>query len=282
MLTYSFPKELSGASYFGSTGPYLYRLQTLLLLTGHGVVTMNGRAIKLCNDFMGVPVRQSGGFKISELVEKIPGCTNGQFRLLLRNAATKNLVIHQNIATEAMHCIAHYESGSFIASFVHLYRLIEHAALYLPLISVVTKGVNGNTFTQYKEVIDNKARSDLSILKNFSLKILDQNLGASVARFSFSGTLKPGSNFQLMRRLVGKDQVFNLGADYVEIQYRITDRLIVEFRNQFFHYLYHERNISLQDLDDPNEFLQVCMPHFISYFSFLFRELLIAEWELWA
>ena len=282
MLVYSCPKELSGASYFGSTGPYLYRLQTLLLLTGHGVITTNGGAVKLRNDFMGVPVQPSSDFRINKLVVKIPDCTNHQFRLLLRNAATKNVAIHQNIAAEVMHCIAHYESGSFIASFVHLYRLIEHAALYLPLVSIVTKGVNGNTFSQYKEVIDNKAKSDLSVLKNFSLKILDQNLAASVARFSFSSTLKPGENFRLMQRLVGESQVFSLGADYVEIQYRRMDRLIVEFRNQFFHYLYHERNISLQDLDDPNEFLQVCMPHFISYFSFLFRELLIAEWELWA
>ncbi|PHV05068.1 hypothetical protein CSQ96_23020 [Janthinobacterium sp. BJB412] len=61
-----------------------------------------------------------------------------------------------------------------------------------------------------------------------------------------------------------------------------TDRLIVSFRNQFFHYLYHEKNISLKILNDPDDFLSVCMPNFLNYFAFLYRELLIAEWELWA
>lgn len=280
-IDYIPPRALSGPNYFGRRGPFPYRLQTLLTLTGYGSVTLDGRPLALNQDFMSVPIRQSGRLRVSDLAAKIPSCTVPELRKLIHVAATKNFSIHENIAREVLHCIAHYRSGSYIASFLHLYRLIEHAALYLPLVSVVSKGVHNTTFLQYKEVISGGAKSDLSVLRNFSSTLLDQNLGRSVATYSFSGSANPAANVHLMSTLL-RGKAAAVGADFVDLKYEDTDRLIVAFRNQFFHYLFHEENISLKDLSDPDGFLKVCMPRFISYFSFLFREFLIAEWELWA
>lgn len=281
-FTYSPPRELAGPSYFGGSIPSLDRLRTLLILAGHGSIHGNGTSVKLKNDFMSVPAQVAGSFKVGKLLSKIPGCTSAQLRSLLTKAATKNIAIHENISRELIHCLAHYESGYFIASFVHLYRLIEHAALYLPLVTIISRGVNSFTFVQYKEVIDNKAKADLSVLKKFSSNILDQSLARSIARYSFSGTAMPAANVQVVTNILNGGEISSSGSDYVEVQYGSTDRLIVGFRNHFFHYLYHEKNISLRDLQDPDEFLKACLPNFLTYFAFLYRELLIAEWELWA
>jgi len=281
-LIYVPPKKLGGPSYFGGNIASLNRLRSLLILTGYGSIIRNGVPIKLQNDFMHVPSQFSGEFKIGKLISKIPGCTNAQLRSLISKAATKNIHIHENIFREIMHCIAMYETKSYIASFVHLYRLIEHAALYLPLVTIISKGVNNLTFVQYKEIIDNKAKADLSVLKNFSTKVLDPTLGNSIARYSFSGTGTPEANCNVVSTLLKPALISSSGTDFIEIKYRNTDRLIVGFRNQFFHYLYHDKNISLKDMEDPDEFLEVCLPHFLTYFAFLYRELVIAEWELWA
>lgn len=281
-LNYLPPPKLNGPAYFGGSIVSLDRLKTLLMLCGHGTIENGGKRVSLGRDYLAIPTGTSGVFKVSELPSKIPGCTLPQFRSLLSNAAIKNTEIHANVFREVMHCLYHYETGSYIASFVHLYRLVEHAALYLPLVSIVSKGVNNLTFAQYKEVVDNKAKADLSVLKNFSQKVLADHFAKSKVVYSFSSNSNPTGDCRVLRTLVDDKLIVDSGPDFVELEYKVTDRLIVNFRNQFFHYLYHEKNISLRQLESPDEFLEVCLPHFIKYFAFLFQDLLVAEWELWA
>lgn len=281
-INYIPPSQLSTTSYFNGNFASLDRLKSLLILSGQGKIEKNGKVFQLTTDYLSVPVQNSGKFTVATIVAKIPNCTNVELRALVAHAAAKNIRIHKNIYQELVHCLAQMETQSYIASFVHLYRLIEHTALYLPLIAIVSKGVNNLTFNDYKEVIDNKAKADLSVLKKFSANILNPTIGNSAVRYSFATTGRPNQN-----RLVATDQldaamIYNSGPDFFEIQLKNTDRIIVNFRNQFFHYLYHEKNISLQDLEDPDEFLSICMPNFLNYFAFLYRELLVAEWELWA
>lgn len=276
------PAELKGSSYFGGTIPSLDRLRTLLILSGHGSIVCNGKSTRLTRDYISVPTQASGKFKVGSITSKITGCTHNELKSLLKKAATKNIKIHENIYIELVHCIAHLENKSYLASFVHLYRLIEHAALYLPLVSVISKGVNNMTFTQYKEVINNNAKADLSVLKNFSTKILDPSFGGSIARYSFANNSTPGLACSVAKGLLDPLEISSVGSDYIEVKFQYTDRLVVNFRNQFFHYLYHEKNISIRDLGDPGEFLESCLPNFITFFAFLYREFLTAEWELWA
>lgn len=277
------PYQLNGPSYYGGAIPSLHRLSSLLLLSGYGrIENVSGQFIKLNMDFMSVPYQASTKFKVANLINKIPNSSANEFRFFIKNSALKNIDIHENIYKEISHCLAHYENKCYISSFLHLYRLIEHAALYLPLVVIVAKGVNNLTFNQYKEIIENKAKADLSVLKKFSVDVLDQNVGDSNARYSFLTTSSPANYVHILTGLLeNQQQVVSAVPGAIEIKFKHTDRLIVNFRNQFFHYLYHDKNISLKQLDDPDEFLSVCLPNFISYFSFLYQELLKAEWELW-
>ncbi len=280
--TYTPPPGLSGPSYFGGNIPSLNRLKTLLILSGHGTISCSGKSFKLSRDYLSIPNQTSGKFRVGSISSKIPGCTHHELKSLLRNAGTKNIRIHENIFLELTHCIWHLEQKSHLASFVHLYRLIEHSALYLPLVSIVSKGINDITFNQYKEVVNNTAKADLSVLKRFSQKILDQNFANSTARYSFSTASHPQSACSVAKELMSLAEISNSGNDFVELKYQHTDRFIINFRNQFFHYLYNEKNISIKDIGSPEEFLEACLPNFLTYFSFLFREFLIAEWEIWA
>lgn len=280
--TYTPPSGLSGPSYFGGKIPSQNRLKTLLILSGHGTISCDGKSFRLSKDYLSIPNQPSGKFRIGSIASKIPGCTRHELRSLLKNAGTKNIKIHENIFLELTHCIWHLEQKSHLASFVHLYRLIEHSALYLPLVSIVSKGINDITFNQYKEVVNNTARADLSVLKSFSQKVLDQNFANSTARYSFSSSSHPRSACSVAKTLVDQCDISNSGNDFIELKYQHTDRLIINFRNRFFHYLYNEKNISIKEIGSPEDFLGSCIPNFLTYFSFLFREFLIAEWEIWA
>lgn len=279
-LQYIHPAALNGRSFFGGHHASLDRLRTLLLLTGQGAIVGAGRTTNLATDFMTVPSQPAGSFRIATLLSKVPSCTRPQLNRLVADGATKNIRIHKNIFNEALHCLYHYETKQFIASFVHLYRLIEHAALYLPFISIVA-GSNDLTFTDYKQVIENKAKADLSVLKKFSRILLDPNIRISTVHISFATHRNPTMDCDVAKSVL--DGGFRAsGSDWIEMEYGSLDRLIVGLRNEFFHYLYHEENISLDKMQDPDEFLGACMPSFISYFAFLYREFLIAEWELWS
>jgi hypothetical protein len=77
------------------------------------------------------------------------------------------------------------------------------------------------------------------------------------------------------------ENIVSESIDSIEIKYMHVDTLIVGFRNQFFHYLFHDKNLSIVDLECPDEFLEVCNPIFINYFAFLFYELLESELVIW-
>lgn len=280
-LSFVPPQALDNSRYFGGQHVSLDRLKSLLMLSGHGVIDDGQSQFKLTTDFMGVPSQKSTSFKVKQLLDKIPGCTAPQLHRLVSNAAAKNIRVHQNVYRELLSCLYYYETRSYIASFVHLYRLIEHSALYLPLVAVIS-GSNDLTFNDYKQVIDNKAKADLSVLRKFPFKRLNPTVAASTAKFSFAATANSAMNCTVARSVLDDKFVRDFGPDWLEMEYTSIDSLIVGFRNEFFHYLYHEKNISLGQMPDPDEFLAVCMPFFISYFSFLYREFFIAEWELWA
>lgn len=279
-LSYVHPSKLNSSVYF--TGPKPFRLKSLLILCGQGYIDGPKGKIKLDTDFLSIPSGNSAAFKISSVSSKIPNSSNAEFRRFIKNAAVKNIQIHENIFNELMHCMYHYKNTSYIASFLHLYRLIEHTALYLPMVSIVSKGINNLTFNNYKEMLDKDAKSDLAVLRKFSSDILDPNVSEIAVRYSFSNSSSPQSCMSIIRKIMDIASINTTGNDYADIKYKFTDRLIINFRNQFFHYLSFEKNISLKELHYPEEFLEACLPNFITYFAFLYQTFLIAEWELWS
>ena len=96
---------------------------------------------------------------------------------------------------------------------------------------------------------------------------------------SFSGTSRPTQNVSVVKRFIN-DPVSST-ADTIDVNYHNIEALIIGFRNQFFHFLIHERNLAIEDIEYPEEFLAVCNPVFINYFSFLFKDLIDSEKSVW-
>ena len=266
-----------------------FRLKSLLLLSGLGTIEKKstGKQKRLDFDFISLPpqgVNFSKASTIGHVTAKFPDYTRKELDAFFQVAIYKNIAIHKNIYNELTNLFGHLGSSNHIASFLHIYRIIEQVALCLPIVSIIKKGSFDNTFSDYKGLLQGGAKSDLSVLRKYSEYHLDSSIGDSVANMSFFRTSNPAQNVRVIKRFfTGKDAVEIVAetADSIGIKYCNVDKLIVGFRNQFFHYLFHEKNLSISDIESPDEFLEVCNPIFINYLAFLFHEFLESEMLMW-
>lgn len=266
-----------------------FRLKSLLLLSGLGTIgkTGSGKRKRLDFDFISLPPQRVSTHRagtISQVTTKFPSQTRKDLDSFFQTAIFKNISIHKNIYHELINVLGHQSDDNHIASFLHIYRIIEQIALCLPIASIVKKGSFDNTFSDFKGLIQGGAKTDLAVLRKYSDSHLNTSIADSVANISFSRTTKPIQNVSVIKRFFsGKDagDLVTETVDSVEIKYRNIDKLIIGFRNQFFHYLFHEKNLSISDMEFPDEFLGVCNPIFINYLAFLYHEFLESEMVMW-
>lgn len=266
-----------------------FRLKSLLLLSGLGTVSKAGVAkpSKLDIDYISLPaqrVNPSSTAKISRITAKFPGHTRKDLDYFFQAAIFRNISIHKNVYHELANILGHQHDGNHIAAFLHIYRVIEQIALCLPIVSIVKKGSFDNTFTDFKGLVQGGAKTDLAVLRKYSENHLDRAIADSSANISFFRTTKPKQNVNVIKRFFsGKDSagIISETIDSIEIKYRDIDKLVIGFRNQFFHYLFHEKNLSITDMEFPDEFLGACNPIFINYLGFLYHEFLMSELAMW-
>ncbi|MGE8147289.1 hypothetical protein ACQKP7_19150 [Pseudomonas frederiksbergensis] len=280
---YFSPAKLRNSVYGCVTPSENFRLKSLLLLVGIGRVGRIGAVApkKLEIDFMLIPHQAVATSSIMQAVSKFPTYTRKQLDDFFRTANFKNPVIHRNICNELKNVFGYQSEKNHIGCFLHIYRIVEQIALCLPIVSIIKKGGFNNTFSEFKGLIEGGAKSDLAVLKKYSRYHLDGSVANSVAKLSFSRTGNPQQNIGVVKRYIKAEDIVSETVDSIEIKYMHIDALIIGFRNQFFHYLFHEKNLSIMDLECPDEFLEVCNPIFINYFAFLFHELLESELMIW-
>lgn len=280
---YFSPGKLRNSVYGCASPSENFRLKSLLLLVGIGRVGRVGSTApkKLEFDFLLIPHQVVASNSISQAASKFPAYTRKQLDAFFKSANVKNMVIHRSICNELKNVFGHRAEKNQIGCFVHIYRIIEQIALCLPIVSIVKKGSFNNTFAEFKGLIEGGAKTDLAVLRKYSRNHLNGLVANSVAKLSFSRTGNPQQNVAAVKRFFKPENIVSESIDSIEIKYMHIDTLIVGFRNQFFHYLFHDKNLSIVDLECPDEFLEVCNPIFINYFAFLFYELLESELVIW-
>ncbi|MEG0718322.1 MAG: hypothetical protein RR811_07455 [Comamonas sp.] len=283
MSTFSFhPPGVFRRSVFGGEQPRdNHRLKSFLILVGLGSIRRSAlsKSTPLRHDFITIPFSAGTSPSISNIIAKFQGFSKGDLEKFFKNSHGKNLIYHKKIYFELVNAIGYFQEKNNISCFLHLYRIIEQSALCLPIISLMKNGNIENTFMEFKSLIKSDAKSDLSVLKNYSRSQKSTSPLQVTVNISFAHTTNPTQNIAIVRKLV--KNIVSSTADSIELKYLEIDSLIIGFRNQFFHYLFHEDNLSLMDLTYPEEFLEVCNPIFINYFAFLFKDLLDAEMLMW-
>lgn len=279
------PRRFSRSVYGCQVPVENFRLKSLLLLIGLGEIRKFGPTFssktKLAVDFMILPYQKNNSNSIQHIINKFPNQNRKKLDHFFQSAALKNRGFHENIFNELTYAFGYKEENNHLGCFLHLYRIFEQIALCLPVISVIKNGSLNNTFLDFKGLFEGGAKSDLAVLKKYSRNHLDDSVASSVARFSFYRTSNPRQNVEVIKRFIKCSDIVSASPDHIEIKYSNIDTLVIGFRNQFFHYLFHEKNLSIKDIKHPAEFLEVCNPIFINYFCFLFRELIESEMLIW-
>ena len=287
-FAYTEPGKLANSNFGGKMPMDNYRVKSLLSLFGQGTLKKRNIStqIKLNNCFSVVPHRQSVKLKIIDIVfYAFPGRTKKEISNFFISSCTKNMLFHKKVFFELITALGYLEQSNHIASFVSIYRLYEQIALCLPIITLIDRAQFPATFDDYKQLIDNKAKSDLSVLKKYSENILDSSIGDISICFDFSRTQRARKNTNLFKNLIPQKLhstvIISSTNTSINIKLKHIHILVINFRNQYFHYLFHEKNIDYDALEYPEEFLGVCNPIFISYYSRLFLDLLGAEFSIW-
>lgn len=289
-FTYIAPKKFIN-SVFGGQKPNNkdnYRVQSLLLILGLGEIMKRNSSspISLHNNFALIPVQPSTRMTIREIKNLIFSNNSiGEIRNFFTSCYQKNFAFHQKICNELLTAIGYMEQNNPIASFVSIYRLYEQIALCLPIVTLIKKAQFPATFDDYKKLINNKAKSDLSVLKNYSENIMDPNIGDIDVEFDFSNTTSPNKYVSLLESLIPHDLRSTHITFKTPVSLRIKNKhmqmIVITFRNRYFHYLFNEKNIDYNDLPYPEEFLEVCNPLFINFYSQMYLDLLGSELYIW-
>lgn len=286
MSTFNFhpPLTLKRSIFGGDLGVENFRVKNLLLLKGFGEISRgSNKPFKIDHEFLKVPyidktVSASSKCTIDNLVQVFDSSSESEVRNFFDKSKLKNVKFHRKIYKELVSALGYMHEGNNVSCFLHLYRIIEQSALCLPVMSIIKEGNLQNTFSEFKSLLEGGAKTDLAVLKKYSKEQLSASPLNTNVNLSFAATNRPKQNVEVVKRFITPVSETN---DSVEISYKQMDGLIIGFRNQFFHFLFHDKNLSLEDLEDPEEFLRVCNPYFLNYFSFLFKDLIESEKTLW-
>jgi hypothetical protein len=282
------PSTLSNSTFGGKKPVDNFRVKSLLSILGQGKLLKRNEVtpIKLSYQFATIPLTFSQKLKIRDILQlSIPGATKKEIESFLLSAISNNIVFHKKLYAEVVTALGYLEQSNHIASFVSIYRLFEQISLCLPIITLIEKAQFPATFDDYKLLIDSKAKSDLSVLRKYAENIMDRNIGNISIKFDFSRTQRPVQNIDLLKTLIPKKVqstviVSNTNST-ISISFKYIHLIIIGFRNQYFHYLFHENNIDYDKLEFPEEFLEVCNPLFLNYYSRFFIDLISAEYTIW-
>ncbi len=280
-FNYSPPETFKQSIYYGNTPAENFRLKTILLLSGLGRITQTQKpkGTRVPFDHLTIPYQPSAANTISHVTNKFPHYSRRELDRFFNQSATKNYSLHKNIFHETTNAYGHHLNENHISCFVHIYRTIEQIALCLPIISIINKSGIQNTFSEFRQLFDIKAKSDLSVLKKYTRDYLDKTVADQTVIFDFSTTTRPRQNVEVLKKFA--EEVVNTTNSSIEVKYKHLDSIIVGFRNQFFHYLPFEKNLSITDISSPDDFLKVCNPIFMNFLGYLYYEFLSSELTMW-
>ncbi len=278
---------LSGSIQSNNSQVENYRIKSFLLLLGIGKISDSNNSFRtLSKTFFTIPFARSAPLNRSNILSYFPQINSNEFERFFKNSLSKNSQFHKNIYSEILTAIGYYEKNNPIAMFLHIYRLIEQTALCLPIVSIIEKANYQFTFNEIKELVDGSAKSDLSVLKKYSEIHLESSRANVNITLNFSSTRKPDENVRLLESFIPqkkRDQIIvSSNNTSIEIKMKHFHIFIISFRNQYFHYLFHEKNINFDRLTYPEDLLNVCNPYFMNYFAQLFFDLLSSEISMWA
>jgi|GEM_PF-5766316 len=283
MTNFSFcaPETFKQSIYYGNKPAENFRLKTILLFAGVGRITqtLNTKGTRIPYDHLTIPYQPSNANTIKHITSKFPDYSRKELDRFFDQSTTKNYSLHRNIFHETTNAYGHHINDNQISCFVHIYRTIEQVALCLPIISIINKSGIQNTFTEFRKLVDIKAKSDLSVLKKYTREYLDRTVADQTVIFDFTHTSQPRQNVEVLKRFA--EEIVNSTNFSVEVKYKYLDSIIVGFRNQFFHYLPFEKNLSIIDIPSPDEFLKVCNPIFMNFLGYLYYEFLLSEMTMW-
>lgn len=236
-----------------------YSILLLCLLKGYTRFNLYNKKIIQSTDYSKLPFENKSKSIDKDFISLLN--ENKTNRIIFENSEFYELII-----LEFLQCFYHIKQQNGIASFMHLYRILERISYALPLIYAKSTNNFTKTYELLKKFFANSDchTGELSFFKNSLKHILDDMESQFPFDLKFNVQLKSWlGNYILDNHSISNNQItFNLPTE------KLLD-LIVSLRNGLFHSLSGKPHISLKTMPFPNDELLNNIENFLNAISFI-------------
>jgi hypothetical protein len=198
-----------------------------------------------------------------------------------------NRLFYQELLAEFTQYFTQTNKNAHTAAFIFLYRILERLSFSVPLLyASVSKDFLG-TFKDLKDFILDDKGGELGFFKKFLNQgnFIDPNILDSRYTFRFISTRGcEDKYFKTLNKIYSDFEVVDNLTHSVECKFRNVPEMLKTIRNRFFHTRTGEGqyNISLRNLQDPDEFFRCVNSEFCGFLSIVTVHTLVKKYPLFA
>ena len=232
----------------------------LSLLKGYAEYTIDNKSVEQKVNYSIYQCKKNNKSTLKDFIQLFTAITD-------KKTIFENSGFYTIVTVEFLQCFYYKKQHNGIASFMHIYRILERISYALPLIYAKSANDFSKTYESLKKFFSNSDShtGELSFFKKSLGYILDDIEITFDFDFYFNTELKTWLDTTSMK----DSYVVNTNNITVNIKTVQLLELIILLRNGLFHCLSGKSHISLLAMPNPDKILLKNMDNFINAVSYI-------------
>lgn len=193
-----------------------------------------------------------------------------------------NMKIYKNILHEFTSYFYHQNKREFVASFVNLYRCLEHMSYTFPLVYASKAKEYWGTYKELQSFFEGKGTSELKFFKRFQEVLINKDIRNLTFEISFEnapieikGTLE-----KILKNIYMQAGVPNEMVESNMVKYDYMLDFIVTCRNRYFHFLASDprNNLKIKEIN-MDYFFEAVNIHMANWLAYIYSEVVKFSFE---
>ena len=263
--------------------PLYYKSLLIRLLTGTINIQCNntGIVIRQRNDYSILGIRKNIRISSKIISDSISPYSLSELDSHIISTIGQNHKFYRELFFEFCNFFYQKQANNPIASFLHLYRVLERIAYCFPLIwASNTKDYEG-TFNKLKQYFSDPKTGELGVLKMFIKGFIDKTLLDAPFTLNIISRHIGWSDdyYKTLKDNIDANEIISCTPNnIITAKYSCILDLVVTVRNRYFHFLSGaNKSFDSQNIADPNEFFLIINEIIINWFTVIIFKVLEHE-----
>lgn len=255
----------------------------LLLGTINFKEKYNGKIVKQRNNFFHIPYKVNSRVSKKNIYDcniEIEGNEDAFEKYIRKNRV--NVKIYKNILHEFTSYFYHENKKEFVASFVNLYRCLEHMSYTFPLVYASKAKEYWGTYKELQSFFEGKGTSELKFFKRFQKVLIDEDIRNLTFEISFeSAPIEIKDKLEnILKDIYRQAGVPSEMIDSNMVKYDYMLEFIITCRNRYFHFLASDSRNNLQVKEiNMDYFFEAVNIHMVNWLAYIYSEVVKFSFE---